>query len=253
MLLRALAVAVLIANLVVFGLAWSDRSTRAPADAPPRAPASPPAGVDRLELLSERPAPAATADAADPADAPTAARPRPAAAICAVLGPLGAAEDAAAVLERARSLGLDGETAVREVPAGPPDYQVHLPPLPSLEQARRQVRELEALDVEAYVMGRSELEGAVSVGLFTEAERAEARRETVARLGYDVRVREVRRLRPVHEVRLRAPDAGALEAFRENLSDRWPDLAADPEPCDAPAPPAGARASRAFAGHPPIA
>lgn len=187
-----------------------------------RAPAPPlPLGVERLRLLAEldggrvRPERAAIAPGG----------------VCFRAGPLPDEADAAAVVERALSLGFEARWEALELVTGPPDLQVHLPPLPSAEQASRAVRELAALDIEAFVIPDGDLRGGVSLGTFTATEAAEARRAEVARLGYPVRIVEIPRARRVWDVRLRGRDQAGLDAFLLSLRADWPELGGDRVPC----------------------
>lgn len=220
--MRAFALLLLFVNLVV--LAWG--LTRPAADAPAAAPASARAlqFPRALQLLSEAPPPAQ----APPQPAPGRAE---GVRYCERVGPLPQPADASAILTRAESLGLRAQIDLQEELFGAPDFQVHLPPLPSMDQARRQVRELQALGVEAYVIERDSLARAVSVGLFTDESNASSRREEVARLGYDVRVRRLDRTRTVAYVLLGGPDLGTVEPFVASLRREWPEVAAQVADC----------------------
>jgi len=216
--MRAIVLLLLIANVALLG--WG--LTRE-APAPERAIAPPvlPIGVEALQLLSEV--------------SPLAARPASAAdagAICMRVGPLADSAAADDVVERAVSLGFAAYAEPVEIPGGPPDLQVHLPPLPSAEQASRAVRELDALGMEAYVVPRGQLAGAVSVGMFTALERAEVRRAEVAALGYPVRIAEIPRMRQVFDVRLRGRARESVDRFLLSLREDWPELSGDRAPCE---------------------
>ncbi|MDZ7824719.1 MAG: hypothetical protein U5R48_00030 [Gammaproteobacteria bacterium] len=113
---------------------------------------------------------------------------------------------------------------VRQVVEGTPDHQVYLPPLPSLDRARLRVRELEALGVDSFVMDDSGLEGAISIGLFTARNRAEARRDEVSGLGYEVRIRTLERTRERTDIRVRAADAAAVDPLFRVLEANRPAL-----------------------------
>lgn len=199
-------------------------------DAPePEAPAeSPlPVGVERLVLLAELEGRASEVRRTSPRTA----------AVCVRAGPLQNEIDARAVVTRARSLGFAAELKALDVVAGLPDLQVHLPPLPSAEQASRAVRELAALGIEAYVIPDGTHAGAVSVGMFTDEAPARARREAVAALGYPVRIVELPRTRRLWDVSLEGIDLNALDTFLLGLREDWPELSGDRVPC--PEVPAG--------------
>jgi hypothetical protein len=220
--------------LLVWGLARDDRVRSEPAPAPL------PLGVEQLRLLSEL-----------RGREPPPAIPSREGGVCVSARPLALEEDARAVAQRAGSLGLAARPAALELVSGPPDLQVHLPPLPSAEQASRAVREFAALDIEAFVIPDGDLAGGVSLGIFTSEAEAESRRADVAGLGYPVRIVEIPRTRRVWEVLLQGRNADELDAFMLGLADDWPDLAsaripcevlasaADEQPADAAAAPAG--------------
>ena len=218
--MRSLVFLLVAVNTVI--LAWG--LLRPDSETPVETPARPvPLGVERLVLLSE-----IGGDVETLAPAPV----RAVAAVCVRAGPLQEQADAVAVVTRARSLGLGARLSAVDVVSGPPDLQVHLPPLPSAEQASRAVRELAALGIEAYVIPDGDHAGAVSVGMFTEREPANERRGEVAALGYPVRIVELPRTRRLWDVRLEGPGVEALDAFLLGLRGDWPDLSGDRVPCE---------------------
>lgn len=230
--IRAVALLLVVANLglLIWGLGH-DR--HAPTEAAPRREAQVRAPAT-LTLLSEadggRAARPGGPDAAAVADPPA-----PDALSCERVGPFASRVDADAALARADSLGIAAVALDRDEVNGAPDYQVYLPPLPTVEQARRQVRELKALDIEAYVIDRPGLEQAISVGLFTDEANADARRDQVARLGYEVRVERLERTRPVVDVLLGPADRATLDPFIAGLVRDWPDVVRRRSDCPAPA------------------
>jgi hypothetical protein len=215
--MRALALLLLLANLAYH--LWSLQRPPPAGSAPPPEPLPP--GAERLLLLSERPRAPAPVPSAPPgsADAPVPAAPREAATSpaeptgapeAASAGPgTGPAAPAAAPGPHCERIGpLDPDVAARVVAAlraaggqadvvpepaadGPASVQLYVPAPASFAEAREIVRTLGEAGLEAYVMGREEVSGAVSVGLFTDPERARDRRARVEALGYAVAEREV--------------------------------------------------------------
>ena len=217
--IRSLALLLLLANLAYH--LWSLQRPPPAGSAPPPKPLPP--SAERLLLLSERSAgeaaagpgrtpeaPAAAAPPADaraeprteegagaeaptvtggPTEAPAAGSP---AEHCERIGPLGP-ELAARLLEALRQAG--GRAAVvADADAqgdGAAATQLYVPAPASFAEAREIVRALGEAGLEAYVMGRDEISGAVSVGLFTEPGRARDRRARVEALGYVVAEREL--------------------------------------------------------------
>ena len=218
--MRAIVFLLLLADVVL--LCWG--MVRGPAS-PGRTSAPPdlPIGVEALQLLSEI--------------SPSMKRPAGSVAsggVCMRAAPFSDADAVDDVIERASSLGLGASAEPVEVSGGPPDLQVHLPPLPSADQASRAVRELHALGVEAFLVPRGPLAGAVSVGMFTARERAEVRRAEVMALGYPVRIAEIPRTRQAFEVRFRATAREETSRFLALALEDWPDIKTNRVPCEDP-------------------
>ena len=218
--MRAIVALLLLADVVL--LCWG--MMREPAS-PGRTSVPPglPVGVEALQLLSEI-SPSITRPAVSVASG----------GFCMRAGPFSHADAIDEVIERASSLGLGASAEPVEVSGGPPDLQVHLPPLPSADQASRAARELHALGVEAFLVPRGPLAGAVSVGMFTARERAEVRRAQVMALGYPVRIAEIPRTRQAFEVRFRATAREETSRFLSQALEDWPDVMTDRVPCEDP-------------------
>lgn len=207
------------------------REAPAPASPPAAGPAAEPTGTRSdagpdPETRPEAAPPAEPADAPEPASAvpgaapaPAGRRPDPAATVappaphCERIGPL-EPELAGRVVAALRRAGGRAELLPEPVPAAPAAIQLYVPAPASFAEAREIVRALGEAGLEAYVMGREELSGAVSVGLFTEPARARDRRARVEALGYEVAERApgspARRVRVA--VRLPGPAVGRVLA-----------------------------------------
>jgi hypothetical protein len=90
------------------------------------------------------------------------------------------------VVAALRRAGGQAELVPEPPSAAPAAIQLYVPAPASFAGAREIVGALGEAGLEAYVMGREEVSGAVSVGLFTEPERARDRRARVEALGYEV-------------------------------------------------------------------
>ncbi|WP_405238057.1 SPOR domain-containing protein [Lentisalinibacter orientalis] len=148
-----------------------------PADAAPDTdfPAAEPAAP-----ASDRPA-AETAEAAETAAAP-------AADVCISMGPFGSAETGEDVVARVRDLG--GEAGLRsaseDVFLG---HWVQIRNIPGREEANRQVAVLQEAGFEdAYPMPEDDGERTISLGLFSDEERAERLQQQALELGLDAEV-----------------------------------------------------------------
>ena len=114
---------------------------------------------------------------------------------CIIVGPVESREALEAVATRLRSTG-----ALVDFPEGPGvpalDYHVYVEPSASLNAARVVEEELEAQSIEDVdVIQRGTYTNAVAVGVYRNRDRADARRDRIAALGYTVKVRERHRLR----------------------------------------------------------
>ena len=123
---------------------------------------------------------------------------------CVIVGPVESRAALEAAATRLRSTG-----ALVDSPEGPGvpalDYHVYVERSASREAAEAVLEELIAQSIEGrpHIILRGTYEDAVSVGVHRNRNLAEARRDRIAALGYDVKVRERHRLR-AREV---SPDA----------------------------------------------
>ena len=118
---------------------------------------------------------------------------------CVVLGPLDRENTAQALAEGIRREG--GRAIVRDRDIlSRPDYVVHVEPSASRDLAVQMVRELRNQAIDGHVISDGGLDNAVTVGVFGLPDPAEARRQRVAELGYDVDVARIERQRTIHLV-----------------------------------------------------
>ena len=104
---------------------------------------------------------------------------------CVVLGPFSSAEEAAAAAARITAAG--GQAAVEQEPTAATKHMVYVEPASS-ERAAATLEALAAHSIDAYVIPSGPRRNGISVGVFSKRELAEAQRERVAALGYDVAV-----------------------------------------------------------------
>ena len=104
---------------------------------------------------------------------------------CVVLGPFSSAEEAAAAAARITAAG--GQAAVEQEPTAATKHMVYVAPASS-ERAAATLEALAARSIDAYVIPSGPRRNGISVGVFSKRELAEAQRERVAALGYDVAV-----------------------------------------------------------------
>lgn len=164
--------------------------------APIRAAATPsvvPDSAPTLTLLSERSDP--------PVSEPVGTRGRPSSEIgsvagslpmCTLLGPFAEPSDAEAIGLRLQSLDVSAEVRDIEVSDGQ-GYWVHLAPELSQRAALRKLHELQAKQIDSYVIPRGELANGISFGMFSREALALARRDELKTLGYEAKIREIER------------------------------------------------------------
>ena len=142
-------------------------------------------------------------------ESPSAPQPTPTGLLdCVVAGPVANLEVAETIATRLRAVGALVDTPV-VAGGGTPNFLVYVEPAASRAAAWSVLRELQAQSIrDAEVLWRPPDENAVAVGVYSDRDRADARRVQVAALGYNVLVRE--RRDAVYRLRVRQVSAGVL-------------------------------------------
>lgn len=189
--MRAIFFVLVMANALLLASYWLVDRDDSPATRPE---SSLPAGAAELTLLSERgegpEAPAPAPAVSDERLAETAELGE--GALCTLLGPFSASADAEPLLRRLRSVDVDAEVRDLEVPDGR-GYWVYLPPELSHRAALRRLHELQAKDIDSYVIPRGDLANGISFGMFSRPELAQARQQEMRAQGYEAEIREIER------------------------------------------------------------
>ena len=184
--------------------------------APGRAAAS--SGSPMLQLVAEIPAeqraalerrPAAPE--APPVTAPTSV-PAPASGLaCVTLGPFSSNDAAIKAAGLLRSSGIVIE--IREEPGQlRSGFWVHLPPFPTREAAETVAADLVQRGAgDLFIVAAAEQRHAISLGLFSAAERADQRAAEIGKLGYRPRIAERFRDGAVFHLEYREPAELALD------------------------------------------
>jgi cell division protein FtsN len=193
MLIRALIVLLVVLNLGV-GAWWISR----PAAQPPALPEQP-AGVARLQLLSER---ETTAEATPPAPAPavapasTEAAPAPVVAAvtatqCFSIGPFDS--DVAATAAAARIAAQATRVRPREVPGQQASgYNVLLPPLADRAAAQALAQRIGAAGFDdLLVINGGEQANGIALGRYRSREGAERRQAALKAAGFDAQLQAI--------------------------------------------------------------
>ena len=118
---------------------------------------------------------------------------------CVVLGPVDDYDAAEALALRIRQDGGRALVQDRDI-LSRPDYVVHVEPSASRDLAMRTLRELKNQAIDGKVISDGRLTNAVSVGVFGLLAPAEAHRQRVADLGYEVDIARLERHRTVYSV-----------------------------------------------------
>lgn len=98
------------------------------------------------------------------------------------------------ISERLTAVDLDVEIKAIDAPTGDYDYRVVIPPMPSMQEAFRRLRELKGRNIDSYVMTQGENAQGISLGLFSTETAAIRHRQQMAGLGYESVVRPIARV-----------------------------------------------------------
>ena len=212
---RLLAAVLLAGNLLL--AVWLLLS-QPEAAAPGRAAAAAP-GASSLALVAELPAEQRAAlekrpasPAVEPATVPATTVPQPASGlVCVTLGPFGTNDAAikAAGLLRASGVVIEVREEPGQLRSG---YWVHLPPFPTREAAEAVAADLGQKGAgDLFIVAAAEQRHAISLGLFSAAERADQRAAEIGKLGYRPRIAERFRDGAVFYLEYREPSDMALD------------------------------------------
>ncbi|MGD8177418.1 SPOR domain-containing protein [Marinimicrobium sp. ARAG 43.8] len=198
--MRAIFLVLVMINLGLLAAHWFSAGEKERPVASPEE-VSPVAGGASLTLLSETarelPRRAETEVAPIEALAPP---------LCVLVGPYGAEEEAQAPFDRLRALDIDVSLEPLTVSDGR-GYWVHLPPELSQRAALLRLHELQAKQIDSYVIPRGELANGISFGMFSREALAVARQEALRQQGYDAKIHEIERTH--RELWLTMPSAQA--------------------------------------------
>jgi hypothetical protein len=114
--------------------------------------------------------------------------------LCLALGPFDNVVSAQDVSERLVARGLPISLRAVDHRTGEFDYRVVMPPLPSLQEAFRKLRELKSRDIDSYVITEGVDAQGISLGVFSTLVSAEERLASLGLRGYTVVVKELPRV-----------------------------------------------------------
>ncbi len=113
-------------------------------------------------------------------------------AVCWQIGPFKEEVSAKQVVARLEALEIKLELNSLVV-EGKPDYWVHIPPQVTRRAAIKLLRELQAKRVDSFLITEGDLENGISLGFFTQEERAKRVLEQRLQQGYQAEIRHVPR------------------------------------------------------------
>ena len=142
-------------------------------------------------------------------------------------------EPAVRASERLAAQGADVGVVVESV-VGDPQYHVFVAPAANPAKAQRTARELTAEGVNSYVVTSGPRAGGVAVGVFHSEQRAEAQKDRVAQLGYDVRLAIAQQERQMYRVRAIGAPPSALAGIPHQPCPEAPAAAQEQPVADAP-------------------
>jgi hypothetical protein len=113
---------------------------------------------------------------------------------CKAIGPFSSLTTGQAVLERLISMDLAVQLKALDSLLEEYYYRVLIPPVESLEVAFRNLRELQSLGIDSYVITQGKDSLGISMGVYSTALRAEEVRQKLSKDGYPTNVRQVSRI-----------------------------------------------------------
>lgn len=104
---------------------------------------------------------------------------------CSAIGPFSSIFEGQNVGRQLEALGLKLTTRAVDEPSGRSDYRLLIPPLGSVEEAFRKLRELQASKIDGYVITGGPSELGVSMGVFSTKEAAEREQKKIRSIGFE--------------------------------------------------------------------
>jgi hypothetical protein len=111
---------------------------------------------------------------------------------CWSIGPFPEQVSAKQAVSRLSAVGINLAIKTVTVPSKP-DYWVYIPPLPTLELSVKLLRELQSKEIDSFLITSGELDRGLSLGLFSQEDRAVRVHEARLHQGYDAKIKIVER------------------------------------------------------------
>lgn len=128
--------------------------------------------------------------------------------MCLYLGGLDTEPLLKSIEQRLLSLDIATEFVISEKPDAV-EYWVYLPPLVSRQAALRQLRELQARQIDSYIISQGDLANGISLGIFSKYDSAVSVSGRLRGAGYDVQLKELSRMHKQYWIKI-LPDSQRL-------------------------------------------
>lgn len=152
--------------------------------------------------------------------------------MCLFLGGFESREKSAALRQRLASLDIDSTERAVATEAGA-DYWVYLPPLASRGASLRQLKELQARQIDSFIIAEGDLANGISLGIFPHYESAASVLARLTEAGYQPELREISRDQRSYWVRVGAEQMRLIDgAFLESLAIDFHDLRHEVRSCE---------------------
>lgn len=189
--MRSIFFALVAINILVFAMQWfadSPNKVQAPSVSATRANSN-----ASLQLLGESTSRVAKGEKSSNAktSSPTELETQ-GSSICTTVGPYAQLLHAEYLVERLEAMDVSAKIKAIEVPDGI-GYWVYLPPEISEKEALRRLYEIQAKNIDSYIIPSGELTNGISFGMFNEQVLAQERLDEIRQLGYEAKLREVER------------------------------------------------------------
>lgn len=152
--------------------------------------------------------------------------------VCAVFDGLENESAAQALRRELGALGVEASLLTVDARVGN-DYWVHLPPLVSRQAAVRLLKDLQARNIDSYIIATGELANGISLGMFSKLEAAEALQRRMLDLDYVASLIELPRMHRSYQVVLRDANWRQLKGpLLAQVADGFPKLRVQQKSCD---------------------
>lgn len=113
---------------------------------------------------------------------------------CFGIGPFADVFSGQNAIDQLAAIDVSAELKAMDVPTGEMDYRVYIPPAASAESAFRMLRELQASEIDSYVITQGEQALGISLGVFSTNEAASLLKSRLGSMGYTPEILPIPRI-----------------------------------------------------------